>query len=325
MLFSRFTHYGGVYIIALILGLCTAEAVGFAQHSIHASPLGEAQAITATAVDSISDCDFSILSWNIYMLPGYTFMNIGQKKRADRIARVLLESHKKHDVIVFSEAFHKAARRRIWRQLKDIFPYQAGPLNKGGFLKTNGGVWILSRTPLHFLGQIKFEDCAGADCWARKGALLVETEKNGHRYQIVGTHLQADEDERRDSIRVRQYRAIRDELLVRYQTAGVVQLVCGDMNTLPESTTYAPMQQLLGANDGHLTGNMQVSWPTLDFCKANQKPCFLYDYILIKPNGQHIAKSERQLHAFRRAWKQHKNMVKHDLSDHYGIEMQLWW
>ena len=60
-----------------------------------------------------------ILSWNIYMLPGW--LGHGNIPRAEAIGRLLASSD--YDVIVFQEAFHKKARKTINRSLQPVFPF----------------------------------------------------------------------------------------------------------------------------------------------------------------------------------------------------------
>lgn len=61
-----------------------------------------------------------ILSWNIYMLPG--FLGHGKKPRAEAIGQILASSD--YDVIVFQEAFDGKARKIISRLLQPAFPFQ---------------------------------------------------------------------------------------------------------------------------------------------------------------------------------------------------------
>ncbi len=70
-----------------------------------------------------------ILSWNIYMLPG--FLSPGKVPRAEAIGKLLASSD--YDVIVFQEAFHQKARNTISRLLTSAFPFQPDQLIKKHF------------------------------------------------------------------------------------------------------------------------------------------------------------------------------------------------
>src|SRR3954469_17403901 len=112
-----------------------------------------------------------VLSWNIYMLPGV--LGSGNALRAEAIGRVL--SSGDYDVIVFQEAFDQKARRIISHLLKESYPYEVGPANKKFFsIKTNSGLWIFSRYPIHSSHSIVFKTRHGMDALSRKGALLAE-------------------------------------------------------------------------------------------------------------------------------------------------------
>ena len=48
---------------------------------------------------------------------------------------------------------------------------------------------MVSKFPLQVLGTVQYEACNGADCFAKKGALLLEGEVNSQKFQILVTHL----------------------------------------------------------------------------------------------------------------------------------------
>lgn len=71
------------------------------------------------ALDSLK-----MLSWNIYMLPPMLKFT-GKKKRSIHIANQLLTTD--YDLIVFQEAFHRGARRRMVKRMQTDYPYRIGP------------------------------------------------------------------------------------------------------------------------------------------------------------------------------------------------------
>ena len=287
--------------------------------------------------------DLKILSWNIYMLEERFFIFTGQQQRASLIAALLAKED--YDVIVFQEAFNPKAREIIADGLSEKYPYQVGPLNdKKGLLKTNSGVWILSSMPLTTLKEIEYRDCAGFDCNAHKGAAILEGVKNGHAFQIVGTHLQAFDGEKRENIRIKQYQQMRDELLVPFERDDVPQFVCGDFNTIKKSKRYVPMLELLNADDGPLntsityaelnkkqteTTNEVCTYATSDYRvdTSNTEYNTTLDYILCRQkSAKHKQKPQitRQTKAFRTPW-WFRGKRRKDLSDHYAVEATISW
>src|SRR6185312_17403403 len=133
-----------------------------------------------------------------------------------------------YDIIVFQEAFHSKARTILADSLKDSYPYQIGPANPGkNFTTTNSGVWIISRIPLTFIGELKFDACEGIDCLSKKGAVLVEGVYEGHKFQLAGTHLESGNNH---TVRERQCTQLAEQLLKPNEQEQVPQIICGDFN-----------------------------------------------------------------------------------------------
>lgn len=263
-----------------------------------------------------SKASFKVLSWNIYMLPRFARIT-GKRQRAHAIAEQLRASD--YQVLVLQEAFLGDARRIIRKVLAPSFPHALGPANRKFSIRTNSGIWILSKLPLTYLEEIEFDECAGFDdCMARKGALLVETEFQGRTVQLLGTHLQAGGPH---SIRHSQYAEIR-ALLDRHKREGVPQLICGDMNTnKADLPNYQHMMQVLDALDGPLLG--QQSWTAdgvnNDFCRGGRNNQKVIDYIFFRGNGAQKPQIRRSIPYIRAPW--HR---KHqDLSDHFPVEIAV--
>ncbi|MCE2956851.1 MAG: hypothetical protein LW841_06825 [Flammeovirgaceae bacterium] len=129
-----------------------------------------------------------ILSWNIYMLPSI-IKATGKAQRAALIGKTL--KHSDYDVIVFQEAFQRKARKKIFDQLKEQFPYQAGPANQKLIsYRTNSGLWIFSKHPIVATQSIVFKNRSGVDAFSRKGGLIAEISVHGTIIQVAATHLQ---------------------------------------------------------------------------------------------------------------------------------------
>lgn len=254
-----------------------------------------------------------VLSWNIFMLPEFiTFTN--KVERAIEIGEMLRNSD--YDVIVLQEAFMKKARVIIYEMIKDSFPYIIEPANNEGFsFKSNSGVWILSKIKLNVLGTTKFKFCKVADCMARKGAMMVEGEKQGKKFHLIGTHLQA---ENYPFIRKRQFRQIQEELISRFSKKDVPLIIGGDLNTEKMDTlNYKEMLTSLDAEDGDLDGDVQSTWGGMNykFDKKDKNP--ILDYILLRKNGKKVKVARRKVNIFR------SKKADYNLSDHFGVEMEM--
>ncbi|HEY9046467.1 MAG TPA: sphingomyelin phosphodiesterase [Ohtaekwangia sp.] len=277
--------------------------------------IGNCQSINS---DTLSAKSIKILSWNIYMLPAIVKIK-GRSDRAAAIGDILSKSN--YDIIVFQEAFHLRARRKIYRQLVKAYPYQAGPANKKLLsCRTNSGLWIFSKHPIVHSYDMIFANRSGIDAFSRKGGLLAEIMIHNQPVQIAGTHLQSSGG---DWIRHSQCVEFYHKLLKEYSRPGVPQVICGDFNiNRKDEEVYNQMLKILGAADGALSGESVYSYDPLqnDLNKDKNTLPHLIDYILLRNNDSHIITClKRNIRIFRQGWSK-----KHtDLSDHYSVEAEL--
>jgi endonuclease/exonuclease/phosphatase family metal-dependent hydrolase len=259
-----------------------------------------------------------ILSWNIYMLPGVVRVK-GKGERADAIGGILKDSD--YDVIVFQEAFQRKARKKIFRQLHEKYPYQSGPANQKLIsYKTNSGLWIFSKHPIVSSESIIFKNKSGIDAFSRKGALIAEVNVNGSAVQIAGTHLQ---NSGHPWIRQSQCVEFYNRLLKPFHKEGVPQIVCGDFNiNRKKEEEYNFMLQTLRATDGELVGALQFSYDRLQndlHVEAGQSQD-LIDYILVRDPSNQFVSTSREIKAIRKNW----DSIHADLSDHFALEAELY-
>ncbi len=261
-----------------------------------------------------ADKKLKILSWNIYMLPHVAKLT-GKRKRAKHIGTQLAAGE--YDIIVFQEAFHRGARNIIKRKLKKQYPYSVGPANEKWIsLKTNSGIWIWSKIPLKKLGTVRFTDCTGIDCWARKGALLVEAELEGTRFQILGTHLQATGEAAPKFGQIKQI----EQLVTSYKEENVPQILCGDFNIDRNNEKQYPfITETLKVENGPLTGEQQVTSDGEKNDLKNDANSSYIDFIFYRSNGKATKKMKRWVSVLKYPW--HKNHK--DLSDHYGVASEI--
>jgi len=260
--------------------------------------------------------ELKILSWNIYMLPYISLFN-NNDQRANKIADKLNESD--YQIIVFQEAFSSKCRSVLAKKLSDKYPYQYGPANKNVLpFRTNSGLWIVSKMPLTKLGEFQFSICKGFDAVARKGAVLLEGNFKGIKFQLLATHLQADHSH---ALRDKQCAEIKEHLLNPYFREDTPQFICGDFNIDMEDTfNYSRMLQTLDAKNGELSGNIKVTYDELDnnlAYNANGKKRII-DYVLVRNEGL-IEKMERKVQTF------FSNIGENEsnLSDHYAMEFSV--
>jgi endonuclease/exonuclease/phosphatase family metal-dependent hydrolase len=258
-----------------------------------------------------------IITWNIYMLPR-VFIHTGQVERAKEIADTLKNADA--DIIVFEEAFDNKARNIIRDNLKAYFPYESGDPRKNSWWKTSCGVWIISKVPIEVVKQIFYKEANGSDRLATKGAILVEGQKDGFCFRLVGTHLQSDLNSGKNvqPLRDKQYAELKQQLLEPYSNDNIPQFVAGDFNTIhDDSACY-----------NHMVGTLKFT-P----CELNGDKCFSYDYtrndLVIGTNNKpqlidyllYSAAPHQQLHGnmqivvFSKRW----NDKHKDLSDHFAV------
>jgi endonuclease/exonuclease/phosphatase family metal-dependent hydrolase len=259
----------------------------------------------------------NILSWNIKMLPrGLAFLKHHPIKRAKLIPEKLNNSS--YDVLVLQEAFDRKANRIMRKQLKSIYPYSIGPANQRPGFKVSSGVIIYSRYPMKQLGTVDFKQCEKEDCYARKGALLVEMVAKGDTIQVLGTHLEAGGSR---ELKTSQYVEL-GGLLDEYAREGVPQLVCGDFNTHKNDTIlYPSLLRHVKGEDGDIVGELQYTSDHLlnDMDSYNPNRRNVIDFIFYRPNGRPCKGTERCVARYCQQWDdKHK-----DLSDHFGVLMKL--
>jgi endonuclease/exonuclease/phosphatase family metal-dependent hydrolase len=254
-----------------------------------------------------------ILSWNIYMLPYISLFN----RNADR-ARVIADKLQYSDcqIIVFQEAFSSKCRNILAKRLAKAYPFQYGPANKCMLpFRTSSGLWVLSKIPLNQLDKIQFSISKGYDAIARKGAVLFDGDFHGAKFQLLATHLQADNA---DHIRENQCAEIKEHLLNQYYNSSTPQIICGDFNIdMDDHANYTQMLHILEANNGEITGDTKFTYDEIDntLVKNALGKKKVIDYILVR-NDQFIHQIERTVKTFYEKIGQRPS----NLSDHYAME-----
>jgi endonuclease/exonuclease/phosphatase family metal-dependent hydrolase len=260
--------------------------------------------------------ELRILSWNIYMLPYLSLFN-DNDQRSKAIAERLNGSD--YHIIVFQEAFSSKCRNIMSRILLGSFPFQYGPANDVKFsLRTNSGLWIVSKFPLTQLDQLKFSVSRGFDVVARKGAVLFEGCFKGSKFQLLATHLQSDDS---PELRTKQCSEIREHLLNPHYQKDTPQFLCGDFNIdMFDSAQYIEMLRILDASNGQVNGEMMVTYDEINnnlAYRPNGKRRII-DYALVR-NASIIERVERKVHTFLSGIGEGET----NLSDHYAMEFSV--
>lgn len=278
-------------------------------------------AYTQEARYNIEKRNLALLSWNLHLLPSIVFYK-NQIKRAEAVSVVLQDSD--YDVIVFQEAFHKKAVKIISKEISSKYPFQYGPI-KGCFPRYGNGIWIVSKLKLYNPEKIGFKKCSRgtADCRAKKGALFVEVEKQGQKFQIVGTHVQSKVGVKYQKVRESQYLQISKELIEPNALEAVPVIVAGDLNTaMARKSDYQNMLDILGVANGDLDGPYQFTADGMsnDLMKDKSAPGCLIDYILVNQRKLELKKIEREIIVYKHRWRK-KN---EDISDHFAIKADIY-
>ncbi len=206
--------------------------------------------LNAHATDSLK-----VLNWNVYMLP-WPIKKSMQGDRSKLIAQAMLKTN--YDVLFFEEAFSKGFRKEMRKTLSAKYPYSYYLGSDGRLPHVFGsGLLVMSPRPFKVLDHVYYDKCAGADCFAAKGALLIEaTLANRRRVQFASTHLQASD--KQGAKRIRQVSQI-DVMLAKHRQRGIAQILVGDMNLSPDEADFAKAKEIIGMRHATLTGEIPTT------------------------------------------------------------------
>ncbi len=252
------------------------------------------------------------------MMPGFTFQSPRNRARAAAIAGELLKQD--FDILCFEKAFDAGAREALWKLLRGRYPNQYGPANHGFSLKLNSGVWILSRIPLTELGETQFRDCAGIECFSRKGAILLRGDFHGHPFQIAATHLQGETGdqytEAHQQIRNRQMMQMRDDLLAHHRESGAPLILAGDFDTPRQSSGFPFMLQTFDNPESQSVGvTFDDNCSDNDLAMSGKGRRDELDFIMVRPNGAKVAITWTRMVFRHPGW----NGQRADLSYRYAV------
>ena len=269
------------------------------------------QQYLSTRSTIIEENNLRILSWNIKMMPiPYSWFH-NSVERTENIIQALKNS-KTYDVILFQEAFSEKIQKMIFEGLQSIYPHQIIPKDQTKILKTNSGLWIISRNPITLIDEISFSHIRGWDKLSSKGAKLYSIIKNEQEFYLINTHLQSDYKKKYSNVRTNQYTEINENLILPHVKQGIPLIMCGDLN-ISKPSCLRPLLKKLKLKNGLLSGKLQFS--TMGQYKE------LLDYILVKTETFKFQSVERKIQNI--SVNLFINPIQ--LSDHYPIEGIFKW
>lgn len=194
--------------------------------------------------------DLRVLSWNTYMLPKPIKMS-NQEVRTKVIAEKLKGEN--YDFIFMQESFIGSFRNYVGKALRGEYPYQYY-LGNNKFIYPffGSGVFVLGKHPFKVVDKVYYKKCGAADCWASKGAVLVESRlPSGKTVQFAVTHLQAKE--KLGSVRMFQLNQVK-QMLDKNKKTGVPQFLVGDLNIDTTEPEFDQGQKLMEMSATQLSG-----------------------------------------------------------------------
>ncbi len=289
---------------------------------------------------SSTDVGIKILSHNVFMVPT-NLLHWGDLRQEERAQKIASSSYiKNQDVIVFERLSHNNAGKILLEKIRSEYPYQTDVVGRtkkdwdttlGTYEelpKNNGGVVIVSKWPIEEKIQYIFNNSScGQDQYYNKGFAYVKINKDGKKFHIIGTQLQARESDCSNSdkaIRKLQLNDIRDFIYSKNIPKDETVLIAGDLNLIKGSNEYYDMISRLNVNEPKYVG---VPF-TLDtktnaiaaYYYENEEPVYL-DYIFVSkshaqpPVWQNLAYDPISS----TIWKRSDGYTSYEFSDHYPV------
>ena len=271
---------------------------------------------TAAADPAPGQATLKILTWNIQLLPATLapFSGDLQKMQHERmpwIAEYL--ARQDYDVICLQEVLDPELTLLLADALRPAYPHIVMPQFDPQGKAFSNGVLFAARFPITYRAHIAYEHTAGIDTFASKGVTLVEGEKDGVKFQLAGTHMQAGHQDMKDH----QYVEAADRILKPNRAPGVPQFFMGDFNTARGSGEYALFMSHIQMTDAPVDDPIGFSVDGENSWRPRNRKDDgdLIDYVLLWA-GETGTKLNRL--TIQRARREHEGKTL-DLADHYGV------
>jgi endonuclease/exonuclease/phosphatase family metal-dependent hydrolase len=276
-------------------------------------------AVSALAADPGTDgVAVRMLTWNIQMLPTLldAYSDSLQKMQNERLPWIVeFLSRADYDVVCLQEVLDPIITPRLIEGLRKTYPHIVEPQFAPEGRLLSSGVMFAARFPIKLVAFACYKQAASEDALASKGCTLVEGEKDGVKFQMAGTHLQAGHQD----VRGTQYVEMGERILRPNRHEGMPQFLMGDFNTGREGgdrERYAALIRATGMSDAPVDDPVPYSVDNTNSWKRHQENPELIDYVLFNPCGTGSTVKRLTIQRPRHTMDDGRVI---DLADHYGV------
>jgi endonuclease/exonuclease/phosphatase family metal-dependent hydrolase len=276
-------------------------------------------AVSAPAAERGKDgVPVRMLTWNIQMLPTLVsaYSESLQKMQDERLPWIIeFLSKADYDAVCLQEVLDPIITPQLIEGLKKTYPHIVEPQFDPAGRLLSSGVLFAAKFPIRLVAFACYKQAASEDALASKGCTLVEGEKDGVKFQMAGTHLQAGHQEVKDT----QYVEMGERILRPNRRDGVPQFLMGDFNTGrsgEDKECYAALLKATDMSDAPVDDPRPYSVENTNSWKRHQENPELIDYVLFNPCGTGSAVKRLSIQRPRHTMDDGRVT---DLADHYGV------
>lgn len=267
-----------------------------------------------------------ILNYNTYMRPIGLFKN-GQDKRS----KMMIPYLQGYDLLVLSELFDDDIRNKLINGLSKTYPFQSSVIGSDQGLKQDGGVIVLSKWPILSQKQRLYgSNCAGINCFSRKGVLYTHILKGNSEYHVFSTHMQSGQAASSISKRKIQLKIVKDFIKDTNISKDFPVFLVGDLNIDSNDRTnrseYSNLLDLLSFKYIRPNGHNLSFDPSLNELANPKDRPELVDLILYSEKHLQPTSAESKVIILKteNPWRDYFwEQWFYDLSDHFPVEATI--
>lgn len=183
--------------------------------------------------------DLSILTYDVWGLP-----SLFGTQRKERFAR-LGDTLNRYDVVTLQSAFSDDIA--VLKETTGFIHHFR--VDNSSLVKTNSGLYVLSKYPILTSNFTPFTQCSGVHCLSNKGLLFIRIEhpKIGP-IDIYTSHYQGGDSAKAKDIRMADHNRILQEAITRQGQNNPI-IITGNFNFLPEQSEYQDLMRRLPLTD----------------------------------------------------------------------------